>query len=569
MSPSTSEIVLPSSEDPVVAGAVEAVGGPPGVHARLGAARFWTPIRVLLAMTIVTCALGWAQKAPCRDGSNWVHEYQYTRACYSDVVALYSAEGLSDGKRPYLDQPVEYPVVIGAVMELAALGADGLTSVFPDRPTNRAADELSGARTPQEAQAARTARSSAEANAGGRHFYDVTWLLLTVCALVVTVTTARLAGRRVWDAALFALAPTLVLHLTTNWDLVAAGLAGVGLLLWSRSRPMLAGILLGLATATKLYPVLFLVPLLMLCLRAGRVRAWGACAGALVLTAVAVTGPVYLVSPMFLDRAGAQSQLAGSPLSRLSTEGLGALAPHRTVGVQTGVNAVYRFFELNTLRGADWDSLALQVSHLHTDHPGPAWEYVGNAWAGLFTDNGLAAGQAPTHLNTAIAVSFLLVLGALGLLTLRASRRPRLPQLLFLTMVGFLLTNKVDSPQYVLWLLPLAVLARPRWRPFLAWQAAEGLVLLTRFALFVGNDKSSQGLGISWFFAAVLLRDALLLLYAGLVVRDILRPDLDVVRVDGSDDPAGGVLDGAPDRAPRAAGVQDRVGRSSAHTRTA
>ena len=560
--------MLPSSDDPVVAGAVEAVGGPPGAHARLGAARFWTPVRVLLALTVLTCALGWAQKAPCRDGSNWVHEYQYTRACYSDVVALYSAEGLSDGKRPYLDQPVEYPVVIGAVMELAALGADGLTSVFPDRPTNRAADELSGARTPQEAQAARTARSSAEADAGGRHFYDLTWLLLTVCALVVTVTTARLAGRRVWDAALFALAPTLILHLTTNWDLVATALAGVGLLLWSRSRPMLAGILLGLATATKLYPVLFLVPLLMLCLRAGRVRAWGACAGALVLTAVAVTGPVYLVSPMFLDRAGAQSQLAGSPLSRLSTEGLGALAPHRTVGAQTGVNAAYRFFELNTLRGADWDSLALQVSHLHTDHPGPAWDYVGNAWAGLFTDNGLAAGQAPTHLNTAIAVSFLLVLGALGLLALRAPRRPRLPQLLFLTMVGFLLTNKVDSPQYVLWLLPLAVLARPRWRPFLAWQAAEGLVLLARFAFFVGNDKSGQGLGISWFFAAVLLRDALLLLYAGLVVRDILRPDLDVVRADGSDDPAGGVLDGAPDRAPRPAGVQDGGGRSSVRTVT-
>jgi hypothetical protein len=31
------------------------------------------------------------------------------------------------------------------------------------------------------------------------------------------------------------------------------------------------------------------------------------------------------------------------------------------------------------------------------------------------------------------------------------------------------------------------------------------------------------------------------------VVRDILRPEKDVVRRDGDDDPAGGVLDGAPD----------------------
>jgi hypothetical protein len=33
----------------------------------------------------------------------------------------------------------------------------------------------------------------------------------------------------------------------------------------------------------------------------------------------------------------------------------------------------------------------------------------------------------------------------------------------------------------------------------------------------------------------------------GLVVREILRPELDAVRADGTDDPEGGVLDGAPD----------------------
>jgi hypothetical protein len=33
-----------------------------------------------------------------------------------------------------------------------------------------------------------------------------------------------------------------------------------------------------------------------------------------------------------------------------------------------------------------------------------------------------------------------------------------------------------------------------------------------------------------------------------MVVRDILRPEHDPVRADGTDDPSGGVLDGAPDR---------------------
>ena len=32
-----------------------------------------------------------------------------------------------------------------------------------------------------------------------------------------------------------------------------------------------------------------------------------------------------------------------------------------------------------------------------------------------------------------------------------------------LVVAAFAITNKVYSPQYVLWLLPLAAMARPRW----------------------------------------------------------------------------------------------------------
>jgi hypothetical protein len=197
--------VLPSDADPVVRGVTTAVGGPPGRHALLAEHRFWTPLRWLVLITLVTSLLGWWQKSPCRVHP-WEEQYQYTRGCYTDVFALYFAERLDQGRLPYLEHPVEYPVVIGGVMTVAA----SAVSVLP-------------------------------AELRPRHFYDVTWALLTACALVVVVTSAKLAGRRPWDAALFAAAPLLVLHGTTNWDLVAMALAGTGLLLWARRRPVAAG----------------------------------------------------------------------------------------------------------------------------------------------------------------------------------------------------------------------------------------------------------------------------------------------------------------------------------------
>ncbi len=76
-------------------------------------------------------------------------------------------------------------------------------------------------------------------------------------------------------------------------------------------------------------------------------------------------------------------------------------------------------------------------------------------------------------------------------------------------LVLFLLTSKVYSPQFSLWLLPWFALALPRFRPFAAFQAADVLVFVTRFWFFgelAGVSGVSQGL----FEAAVLLRTAAL-----------------------------------------------------------
>jgi len=114
-------------------------------------------------------------------------------------------------------------------------------------------------------------------------------------------------------------------------------------------------------------------------------------------------------------------------------------------------------------------------------------------------------------------------------------------------VAGFLLLNKVWSPQYSLWLLPLAVLARPGWRSLLTWQATEAVVWGITMLHYLGT--ANRGVGVEWFYFAVSLRDVAVVVLMALVVRSIWLPDTDRVRLSwpGTDDPAGGVLDHAPD----------------------
>jgi uncharacterized membrane protein len=261
---------------------------------------------------------------------------------------------------------------------------------------------------------------------------------------------------------------------------------------WARRRPVLAGVFLGLGIAAKLYPVLILGALFLLCLRAGRLRVW-------LRTAVAAGGTWLVVNV---------------PIAVLAPENWS------------------RFFRLNSSRPADPDTIWNLV--LHVTHQ--------QAFGGP-----VAEGQTPALLNAFVAVVLVLLVAAATWLSLAAPVRPRVAQLAFLLVAGFLLLNKVWSPQYSLWLLPLAVLARPRWRSLLLWQATEALLWVPRLLWYLGPDN--RGVKVEWFLLGVVIRDLAVIALMTLVVRDVLRPDGDVVRTTwpGIDDPAGGPLDGAND----------------------
>ena len=116
--------------------------------------------------------------------------------------------------------------------------------------------------------------------------------------------------------------------------------------------------------------------------------------------------------------------------------------------------------------------------------------------------------------------------------------RPRLAQLAFLCVLAFLLTTKVWSPQYSLWLVPLLALARPRWRLTLVWQFTEIAVwMLTLTDAARALSVPDHGISYGWLMLRPDRPRRLLLVLAALVVREMWCPWLDVVRVDGADDP--------------------------------
>ncbi|MFJ1705331.1 glycosyltransferase family 87 protein [Kitasatospora sp. NPDC088346] len=456
--PLPNTVVVPADEDPVAAAGSEFLGGPPGRRALLGTS-WWIPARFLALVVIVVYVLGMVQKAPCYDGG-WFRgaTAQYTHACYSDIPHLYSGRGFDQGLHPYLDklpspspdmQYLEYPVLTGLFMQVAAW----LTT--PD-----------GTLEHRE-----------------QWFWAVNAVMLLICVVVAVVAVSRTHRRRPWDALLFALAPCLALDATINWDLLAVALTAVAMAYWANSRPGWSGVFIGLATAAKLYPLLLLGPLLVLCWRAGRWRAFGQALGGAVGAWLVVNLPVIVAN-------------------------------------RDGWATFYTFSQTRK-------------------------EDFGSFWLILMQDRN----EQLATLNTWIGALLVACCLGVGWLALSAPRRPRFAQLAFLVVAAFVLTNKVYSPQYVLWLIPLAALARPRWRDFLIWQACEALYFLGvwSYLAYIGDSKQ-HGIGQDWYHVAIVLHLVGTLYLCFMVVRDILHPDRDPVRWDGSDDPSGGVLDYTPDR---------------------
>ena len=64
----------------------------------------------------------------------------------------------------------------------------------------------------------------------------------------------------------------MIFQVFTNFDALATAFAVGAIFAWARRRPGLAGVLIGLGVAAKLYPILLLIPLAIMGVRTGRLR---------------------------------------------------------------------------------------------------------------------------------------------------------------------------------------------------------------------------------------------------------------------------------------------------------
>ena len=267
----------------------------------------------------------------------------------------------------------------------------------------------------------------------------------------------------------FALAPTLLIYGFMNWDLFAVAFATGALVAFARRRDGLAGLLLGLGAAAKFYPAMLVVPLIAHRLRDKEPDAAIKLGWATVGTWVVVNLPFALASP-----------------SGWST-----------------------FFRFNSARPADWDSLwYIGCGHVHV-------------------------AAICDHTSRIDGLSLMLFVASFVLVWMWKQRREATFarwSLAFPMLVLFLLSNKVYSPQYGLWLLPFFALGMVGMPAFLAFEAVDIAVFVSRFSFF-GRLTGVGGLPFGVFEIAIAARTVILL---WCVVSWVRRPSSELAQLDES-----------------------------------
>ena len=184
--------------------------------------RFAGPALVCSAI-LLACYLRTAEGT--RHPSPWGYRlWSFGALAYSDILALHEDRGAKRHPIPYVQDRIEYPVLLGLGMWLPSVLAPGRAGYFA-----------------------------------------LTFVLLAACALGTLWFIAALPGTAPW---VWAASPALLVYGALNWDLLGILPLAVGLWLWAAGSQRAAAAMLSIAVWTKLFPVLVLGVLLLVSLRA-------------------------------------------------------------------------------------------------------------------------------------------------------------------------------------------------------------------------------------------------------------------------------------------------------------
>ncbi|MBB5711251.1 hypothetical protein [Sphingomonas xinjiangensis] len=375
---------------------------------------------------VLTCFAGWSFKSHCMPGG-WRDAEQYTTGCYSDVVPFWFGREVAQGKIPYVQTRMEYPVLTGA--QIWAEGA--LTRTLFGRKAH-----------------------------DGQFLAIVTLANALLAALILRMfLAAGVERRRLWA---WAAAPPLILYLGHNWDLAAAALAVVAMMFARAGRLVPAASAAALGAAAKLFPALAL-PLIGLQALFGR-GGWRArLVRAAIVTAAAIAAWGAVNLPVALLAPGNWSEF-------------------------------YRFSQERTgTAGATWDLLANT-----------------GLWVTWLDQRNFYA--------TALFFAGFALIVAIGW----RRHRDHLWVLFTPVLAWFMLTNKVYSPQFDLWLYPMLLLTAPRLLPVALFALGDVAAYFAEFWFFAGMEGAwpattpmhiayaagFRGAAMLWIIADCVLRRA-------------------------------------------------------------
>jgi len=379
--------------------------------------------RLVAILAIAAAFISVAKFQPCR-ANNFVSPGNYIQMCYSDLPALYGAREINIDRWPYAsaENSVEYPVITGLVMWA----------------TGKAINDP----------------------AGYKQYFDLNLVLLAFLFIAVALLLWRI---RPEYAHLLALSPAVVGSLYINWDLWAVLPALAAVALFKAGKNILSAIALGVAIATKFFPIVLLLGVLLLFFASRRYRE--------LASYFLITGLTWFVINM--------------PVALNNFSGWS------------------RFYRMNFERENDLGSIWLALQYL-----------------GLPSDGGI------------FITLILLSIGTLLIANFHYNSKNRIEPFQSFALTGFfavalfVTVSKVYSPQYVLWLTPLALIAmstKEQRSAFWIWQGGEALYHLAIWQYLATYTGAKFGLPEDFYALAILVRVATLAYFVTVLARTSLK----------------------------------------------